>query len=184
MIEVEDLGSKSRPWNIEELINNYVTDLELIYAKLCVNSTASSDDLLGVLRHVDPLSLSEESHSILTSLLVLLRKHSYILRDHPHLFSQCLLNEGCPEQSPRATIILENELLNVPYMKYLEKEEQNEAVQARFYCSDTVACFDVSPEKDCMVCECRDGTIHLWSLETGNLAWIRFSLMMREFLLK
>ena len=181
MIEVEDLGSKSRPWNMEVLVNNYVIDLELIYAKLCVNSTASSDDLLGVLRHVDPTSLSEESHSILTSLLGLLRKHSYILRDHPHLFFQCVLNQGCPELSSRATTILANELPNVPYMKYLEKEEQNEAFEARFYCSDTVACFDVSPEKDYMVCECRDGTVHLWSLETGNLVWIRFSLMMREF---
>ena len=69
----------------------------------------------------------------------------------------------------------------MPYMKSLEKEGQNEAVQARFYCSDTVACFDVLPENDYMVCECRDGTIHLWSLETGNLVWIRFSLMTREF---
>ena len=76
MIEVEDSGSKSRPWKIEEVVNNYVTDLELMYAKLCVSSTAPSDDLLGVLRHVDPASLSEESHSILTFLLILLRKHS------------------------------------------------------------------------------------------------------------
>ena len=57
-----------------------------MYAKLCVSSTAPSDDLLGVLRHVDLASLSEESHSILTFLLILLQKHSYILRDHPHLF--------------------------------------------------------------------------------------------------
>ena len=95
---------------------------------------------------------------------------------HPHRpspsFFQCLLNEGCPELLSRATTILANELPNVPYMKYLKKEVQNEAVQARFYCSDTVACFDVSPEEDYMVCECRDGTVHLWSLETGNLVWI------------
>ena len=57
MIEVEDSGSKSRPWKIEEVVNNYVMDLELMYAKLCVSSTAPSDDLLGVLRHVDPASL-------------------------------------------------------------------------------------------------------------------------------
>ena len=181
MIKVEDLGSRSRPWNIEELVNKYVTDLELIYARLCVNSTAPSDNLLGILKHVERISLSKDSLSVVTSLLGLLRKHSYILRDHPHLFFQCLLNEGCPELSSRAATVLANELPNVPYIKYLEKEERNEAVQARFYCSDTVACFDVSPEKDFMVCECRDGKVHLWSLKTGNLVWIRFSLMMREF---
>ena len=32
-----------------------------------------------------------------------------------------------------------------------------------------------------MVCECRDGTIHLWSLQTGNEVWKRSSLTAKEF---
>lgn len=54
-------------------------------------------------------------------------------------------------------------------------------MKGRFYCSDTVACFDVSPGMDYVVCECRDGTIHLWSLQTGNEVWKRSSLTAKEF---
>ena len=181
MIEVHKSDEKPSPFSVEELVNMYVTDVELFYAKLCVNSTATTEDLLVVQKHVKSALLSEKNHSLITSLSSLLRKHCYVLRDHPHLIFQCLVNEGCPELSCRATTIVENDLLNVPYMKYLNREEQKGAVQARFYCSDTVACFDVSPQMDYMVCECRDGRIYMWSLETGNLEWVRPSLMERKY---
>ncbi len=181
MIEVDESGERSIPCNVEELVNEYVTDVESIYAKLCVNSTASIEDIRSVQKHVQPELLSEQSHSLLISLLKVLRKHAYLFRDHPHLWFQSVINEGSPELSSRAAAILENRLSSVPYMKFLDKEEQKGAIQARFYCSDTVACFDVSPEMDYMVCECRDGTIHMWSLETGNLEWIRHSLIERTY---
>jgi len=181
MIELIGLGESPRPCNVEELINAYVTDLELIYAKLCVNNTASSEDISSVQKYIKPTLLSEPSQSLLISLIKVLRKHSYLLREHPLLWFQSVINDGPPELSSEAATILENRLPTVPYFKYLNKKEENGAVQARFYCSDTVACFDVSPQMDYMVCECRDGTIHLWSLETGNLEWSRPSLIDREF---
>lgn len=92
-----------------------------------------------------------------------------------------MLNEGTPDLCSEAAAILENKFFSVSYMKYVDKEGQKGAVQARFYCSDAVACFDVSPEMDYMVCECRDGTIHLWSLETGNIQWIQPSLIKRKY---
>ena len=69
----------------------------------------------------------------------------------------------------------------IAYMKYLDVEEQKGADQARFECSDKIVCFDVSPEMDFIVCECRDGTIHLWSLLTGNKIWVRPTLTKKEF---
>lgn len=86
MIEVEDLGSKFRFWNIEELVNNYVMDLGLIYVKFCVSSMVFLDDFFGVLRYVDLVLLSEESYFILIFLLVLLWKYFYILRDYFYFF--------------------------------------------------------------------------------------------------
>ncbi|XP_068681586.1 uncharacterized protein [Montipora foliosa] len=181
MIELSESGESPRLCDVEALVNTYVTDLELIYAKLCVNSTGSSEDISSVQKHIKPSLLSERSQSLLISLLKVLRKHSYLLRDHPQLWFQSLINEGPPELSSEAAIILKNKLPTVPYMKYLDNQEENGAIKARFYCSDTVACFDVSPELDYMVCECRDGAIHLWSLETANLEWSRPSLINREF---
>ena len=181
MIEVIKWSESPKPCDVEELVNAYVTDLELIYAKLCVNSMGSSEDILSVEMYIKPTLLRERSQSLLISLLKVLRKHSYLLRDHPHLWFQSVINEGSPELSHEAANILENRLPNVPYMKYLDKENQNGVIQARFYCSDTVACFDVSPEMDYMVCECRDGTIHMWSLKTGNKEWVRPSLIKRLY---
>ena len=178
MLQLRTLDSRSKLYSeMEELQNQYVMDVGLIYAKLCVNSTTASEDLLSTQKQVNPALLA--NNSLLTCLLSLLRKHSYILRDYPHLFFQCLLNDGGPELSCRAARILESQFPDVPFMKYLDKVRG--ADQARFYCSDTVACFDVSPQKDYMVCECRDSTIHLWSLQTGNREWVRPSLKKREF---
>ncbi|XP_078383739.1 uncharacterized protein LOC144666217 [Oculina patagonica] len=183
MIEIDELDERSNSFNVEEVVNMYVTDLELIYAKLRVKSTAPTEDIFSVqkLRTCKAALLSEHSYSLLISLLKLLRKNSYLLRNHPHLWFQSVINEGSPELSSKAVMILENRLPSVPYMKYLNDEEWKGAVQARFYCSDTVACFDVSPEMDYMVCECSDGTIHMWSLDTGNKEWIRPSLMKRTY---
>ena len=65
-------------------------------------------------------------------------------------------------------------------MKYLDREEQKGAEKARFYCSDKIVCFDVSPEMDYLVCECRDGNIYLWSLRTGNKIWVQQTLTTKK----
>ena len=161
-------------------VYQYATDLELIYAKLCIKSTSMIEDLLGL--HGDNSSiLSDERVFFVPSLLSLLRKHSYYLLDHPHLFFQCLINQGIPELSSSAAIILESSTPKIPFMKYLDNEEQKGAEQARFCCSHKVVCFDVSPERDHLVCESSDSTIHLWSLQTGSKKWVRPILANKEF---
>ena len=181
MIDAKELNNMSVSCNIEEFVNKYVIDLGVNYARLCVNKMTPTADLVTVQNHVQRSVLSERSCSLIDGLLKALKKHSYILTDHPHLFFQCIVNQGSLEElSSQARTILESELF-IPYMIFLLQPKQNEAVQTRFYCSETVACFDVSPEKDYMVCECRDGTIHLWSLQTSNLLWIRCALNKKEF---
>ena len=181
MTELDGLGDHSTTYNVDHLVKSYVIDLELIFCRLCVNSVVPSDDLQSVQRNVNLASLQEGTYSLLSYLSKALRKHSYLLKDHPQALFQSLVNEGSPELSLRAAAILENKLPHASYMKYLDKEEERGGVQGRFYCSDTVACFDVSPEMDYMVCECRDGTIHLWSLQTGNEEWKRPSLIAKRF---
>ena len=163
-----------------EQIYKYATDLELIYGKLCVKSTIAIEDLYSF--HIENSSLlSEERDFVVTSLISVLKKHSYILVDYPHLFFQCLINEGIPELSSSAADILESSTPKIAYMKYLDTEEQKGTEKARFYCSDKIVCFDVSPEMDYLVCECRDGTIYLWSILTGNKIWVRPTLTKKVF---
>ena len=183
MLEVtdHDCADKSITNSVTaEQVYRYATDVEVLYAKLCVKSTSAIEDLLS-LHSKNFRIVSEERDVVVTSLLSLLRKHSYILFDHPHLFFQCLINEGTPELSSTAADIVKLSTPKVPYMKYLDNDKQTGAVQGRFYCSDKIACFDLSPEMDYLVCECRDETIHLFSLLTGTKVWVRPSLTKRAY---
>ncbi|XP_022795080.1 uncharacterized protein LOC111333714 [Stylophora pistillata] len=183
-IDSKELSEMSASCKLEEFINSYVIDLGIIYAKFCVNTVTPTTDLLAVRKHFQRTVLDERSCFLLDALWKVLKKHLYILKDHPHLLFQCIVNGGCPKElTSRAEQILESEK-TIPYMKLLfeeDEEERSDADQTRFQCSDKVVCFDVSPEKDYMVCECRDGEIYLWSLETGNLLWIRRALRLKDF---
>ena len=183
MLEVtdHDCADKSRTNSVTvEQVYRYATEVELIYAKLCVKSTSAIEDLLSLHRENSGI-VSEERDFVVTSLLSLLRKHSYILFDYPHLFFQCLINEGTPGLSSTAAGIVKSSTPKVPYMKHLDNDKQKGAVQGRFCCSDKIACFDISPKLDYMVCECRDETIHLFSLLTGTKLWVRPSLTNRTY---
>ena len=180
MIEVDSFIRDPVTTGVDGLIEALVTDLKLVYAKLCVNSNCPSEDLHNVQKHVRP-ALPQEVCSNLDLLQDVLRKHSFLLRDHPLLFFQSLVNEGLPELSSIAASILDNDLSHVSYLKYVHTGEGNGAVKARFYGSHRVACFDVSPDMNFMVCECRDGTVHLWSLKTGNIQWKRPSFITRQY---
>ena len=72
-----------------------------------------------------------------------------------------------------ASNLLRNKYPEIPYMEVVHKETQPGSVVAKFECSSFVICFDVSPQLDYMVCECTDGMLQLWSLQTGKLMWTR-----------
>ena len=157
---------------LEGVVKKYILDLELLYAKLCVSGTAS-EDLLCLQKHESAKSIFEECHKALGTLVYLLRKHLSTLTKLPHTIFQTLLNEGGPELSSEALKLFETNYSEMAYMEYLHKEDLQGRVQTKFHCSSAVACFDVSPQLDYMVCECDDGTIQLWSLLTGKQIWKR-----------
>ena len=112
---------------------------------------------------------------MLNALMFLSRKYMLYstFRNHPHLFFQTVLNEGGTALSPLALSLLETKYPEKAYMEFVHKQTQQGTLIARFQCSSQVACFDVSPQLDFMVCECRDGTIQLWSLHTCKQVWLR-----------
>ena len=165
----ENLGSRS----LEECVRTYVTDLELLYGKISVNNSITAEELLWLQSLELFRTLSANSRDLLNTLIVLLRRHFSTFTDHPHLVFQTLLNEGGPVLSAMASNVLQCKYPEIPYLEFMNKEIQEGAVLARFQCSSQVACFDVSPQLDFMVCECVDGTIQFWSLRTGELLWTR-----------
>jgi len=158
--------------SVDECVQIYMTDLEVLHAKLCVNNSTAAEDILWLQSQELSRSLCAESKDLLNVLMILLRKHFSIFTDNPHVFFQTVLNEGGPVLSPMASNMLQKKYREIPYMEIVNKQMQQQAVLARFQCSSEVACFDVS-HLDYMVCECEDRTIQLWSLRTGELLWTR-----------
>ena len=171
MLESWDLEQSTR--NFEEIVNNYVTDLDIVYAKLCVNNTASSEDIILTQKQEAFQSLSSERQKALGTLLSLLRKYRRRLSTHPSTIFQVMVNEGGDVFAGEATKVLQSR--EIPYMEYFHKEALKELnkTQAEFPCKSAVACFDISPKQEFMVCECTDGMIYLWSLKTGEQKWER-----------
>ena len=174
ILEVEE---NARPCSLDDIVKNYVLDLELVYAKLTVKSTAATEDILFVQEKENTNGLSKNCREALETLLLLLRKHLSTLSKLPYAIFQILLNEGGRELSAEALSLLNTKYADLPYMEYLRKKEERTDVLLRFFASDWVTCFDVSPNQDYLVCECFDGTIHLWSLRTAQPMWKRPSLV-------
>ena len=172
MLESEELRDSTR--SFEEIVNNYVTDLDIVYTKLCVNNTASSEDIVLTQKQEAFQSLGGERRKALGTLLCLLRKYRRRLSTHPSIIFQVIVNEGGDVLAGEATKVLQSR--EIPYMEYLHKEAVDDVcfkTQAVFLCNSTVACFDVSPTQEFMVCECTDGMIYLWSLKTSEQRWVR-----------
>ena len=173
MLESEEVEERTRKF--EEIINNYVTDLDIVYAKLCVNDTASSEDIILTQKQEAFQLLSSQSQKAVGTLFFLLRKYHERLSTAPAVFFQVMVNEGGDIFAGEATELLQNRYHEIPYMEYVHKgaDEKQMEIQVPFPCSSQVACFDISPQQKFMVCECRDGTIQLWSLDTGKQKWKR-----------
>ena len=172
MLQLEE---DARVCSLEDVVHKYVLDIEIVYAKLCVNVTSASEDILCLQKQDCMRVLFVQYQRSLDTLLYLLRKHTRLLTELPHAIFQILLNEGGPEMSSQVISLLETKYCEIPYMEYLRKKDlqEQELLQTRFQCSAAVACFDVSSKLDYMVCECQDATIQLWSLHTGKLVWTR-----------
>ena len=167
----------------EVAIKEYVVDLELVYAKLFVSSERASEDILWTQKQKIFQELSEDTKAMSNDLMFLLRRymHYNTFGNHPVVFFQTVLNEGGTVLSPLASNLLQNKYPEKAYMEFVQKQTQRGALIARFQCSSNVACFDVSPESDYMVCECQDGTIQLWSLHAGTQVWVRPVIVEKNF---
>ena len=163
-----------RSCSMEQVIGNYVLCPELLYAKICVNISAATEDIVCAMKHDGLKTISTECQETLSSLLIVLKKHRQTLDVYPFTIFQSLLNEGSSKLSSDSRQLLETKYTDRPYMEFLRKNDSLEDVQAVFHCFSAVACFDVSPSLEFMVCKCWDGSIQLWSLASGNLEWKRY----------
>ena len=177
MLEVDE---DTRKDGIKDVVRKYVINQELVYAKLCVNSTVATEDIVCVLKEESFNSLSGETKASLETLLSILRKNSRSLMELPHVFLQTMVNESGSVLSSEAEKLLNEKYDEISYMELVDKNQQQSVVEAQFHCSSEVLCLDISPDQDYMVCECVEEEIQLWSLKTGKLEW-RNPVLMKEY---
>ena len=177
------MGDKEIPHKLEELVENYVTDLELVSAKLCIDSDSGFQDILSIKKLESFEVLPSAVKFAVTSAITVMRKYKARLRCHPQQFFQAILNEGGPQFSSKANHVLKERYPEIPYIEIVNKEDSygQTGIQARFDCNSLVACFDVSPEMDYMVCECVDKSIQLWSLQSGDRLWLHSAFIEKSF---
>ena len=166
-------GVKREPHKPDELTKAYIIDLEVVYAKTGVNSTIAAEDLVWLKEQGVFALLSKDNQSIVDTWLFVLRKNLRLFTDNPRAFLQTILNQGRKVLTVEASNLLRNKYPEIPYMEVVHKETQQGGVLARFEGLSDVICLDVSPHLDYMVCECDDGMLQLWSLQTGKLMWKR-----------
>ena len=77
------LQQGTRSCSLEEIVDKYVLDIELVYAKLCVISSAASEDIVSVKRQEDWKEVSTDKQRTLESLLFLLKKDNVTLQEFP-----------------------------------------------------------------------------------------------------
>ena len=174
-------GVKREPHKLDELTKACIFDLEIVYAKTCVNSIIAAEDIVWLKKQGIFTLLSKDNQSFLDTLLFLLRKNLRLLTDTPRSFLQTMLNQGGKVLAVEASNLLRNKYPEIPYMEVVHKETQQGGVVAQFECSSAVICLDVSPQLDYMVCECMDGMLQLWSLQTGRLVWTRRVVVQKSF---
>ena len=184
MLELDANETLVGECSLEECVQGYVIDLELLYAKLCMGDSLAAEDILWLEREDIFQELCDNTQGLLKTLKLLLRNHFYTFKKFPHLFFPTVLNEGGTELSCVASKLLESKCLEIPYMEFVHKEWTERGVPTSFRCSSQVACLDVSPQLDFMVCECANGTIQLWSLHTGKLVWTRLVMVEKSYSFK
>ena len=158
-------------------------DLELVYAKLFIDSDSGFQDILSIKKLESFEGLPSPVKFAVTSAISVMRKYKPRLRRHPQQFFQAMLNEGGLQLSSKANRVLKERYPEIPYIEIVNKENSygQVGIQARFDCDSVVACFDVSPEMDYMVCECVDRSIQLWSLQSGDRLWLRSAFIEKSF---
>ena len=113
-------GIKRDARKLNELTKTYIIDLEIVYAKTCVNSTIAAEDLVWLKKQGIFTLLSKDNQSFLDTLLFLLRKNLRLLTDSPRRFLQTILNQGGKVLSVDASNLLRNKYSELPYMEVVQ----------------------------------------------------------------
>ncbi len=156
---------------LEYFVSNYVVDLEVMFASVCVNVDLTLNNLSNLTNHEAYNSVSRNTRATVDRLFFIIKRFVFLLGDYPQTFLQNIVNEGGGELSLKASSLLQTRYKDIIYLEFFEKDRKNDALEFRCLLSGTISGIDISPNHDYVVCCYEEGGIELFSLETGKSEW-------------
>ena len=156
---------------LEDLVIGFVCDLQIVFASICLNVDVSLRNLSRLVTHDIFRKVSLKGQTAVKTLLLLVKKFAFLLRDYPQTFLQHVVNEGEEIFSLKATELLNTRYQDITYLEFMEKGKKFDALEYRCLLSGTISGIDFSPKYNYVVCSYREGGIELFSLTTGNSLW-------------
>ncbi len=156
---------------LEYFVSNYVADLEVMFASVCVNVDLTLNNLSNLTNHEAYDSVSRNTRATVDRLFSIIKRSVFLLRDYPQTFLQNIVNEGGGELSLKASSLLQTRYKDIVYLEFDRKNGKNDALESRCLLSDTISGIDMSPNQDYVVCCYNNGGIELFSLATGKSEW-------------
>ena len=162
---LEDAG------RFESFVSDYFTDLEVVYAGVCVNVNLALENLKSLQSPEISTHVSENTRTIVEKLYFLIKKFVFGLGHYPQTFLQNIVNEAGEPLSSKAKKLLETRHKDILYLKMKRDYGQKRAIEIRCNLSNVIRGIDVSPKRDLVVCAYKDHGVELFSLETGLSEW-------------
>ena len=159
------------PGMLERLVSNYVADLEVMFASVCVNVDLTLNNLSKLTNHEAYNYVSPNTTTTVNRLFSLIKRFVFLLRDYPQTFLQNIVNEGEGELSSKASSLLQTRYKDISYLEFVKKDRTNDALESRCLLSGTISGIDISPNHDYVVCSYKEGGIELFSLATSMSEW-------------
>ncbi|CAB3983691.1 E3 ubiquitin- ligase DZIP3 [Paramuricea clavata] len=151
---------------------NTVIDLEILQASVCsdIYTTLSNLSRLESYNMCNSL-ICEETQTTIRTLISIIRKFTYILKDVPQSFLQHVVNENDEVLSPKASALLMTRYKGLAYFEAEDKTETIEnALIGRTLTENKVLDIDISPSEDFLICGYAKG-IELFSLPDFKPLW-------------
>jgi hypothetical protein len=116
-------------------------------------------------------NLNEKILEKIKTLISIIRKFIYILKDIPQSFLQHVVDEKHEKLSSEATVLLMTRYRGLAYFDSEDDEENiKSALIGRIFTKDRVLDVDISPSEDFLICAYSEG-VELFSLSTFKSLW-------------
>lgn len=115
-MEVTDMHSLTK-------LMGYATDLEIVHASVCIDVYTTLNNLVSLESHDFYNSSCPKTDGTLKTLINIMRKYVYILKDVPHSFLQHVVNKHDDKISPKASALLTRRYKRLAYLELANQEK-------------------------------------------------------------